>query len=70
MVAPSDKNVWVCMNCIYYHESFAPDNGFCHRYPPIHVPEEKGPYNYSFPLVEYCEYCGEWVDADQRRVFR
>ena len=43
-------------------------DGHCHRYPPVHSGDVKEKrilfQNFWFPIVEFNEWCGEWVDIN------
>lgn len=44
-----------CENCAHYKQ----ESATCHRYPPVSVLMEEGPY-WAFPEVDPEDHCGEF----------
>lgn len=51
-----------CSDCLFYEAFGERNTGFCHRYPPVPVPdpEEDGVPFWFFPETNEDQWCGEY----------
>ena len=54
-----------CRTCRYRETSASPSKVFCHRYPPVYVPNQDV---FRFPLLGNYQFCGEWKPLKKNQV--